>query len=88
MARSRSRRSFTDEFKAGAVQACLGIPRSAGRRCSRQQGTPAGRFATKYLHSILRRDEKRFEHLDGAIKTYTPSAYADAYAKPEVKAGV
>jgi|SRR5882724_730531 len=51
-------------------------------------GTPAGSFTTKYLHSILRRDQRKFVHLDGAIKTYTSRAYADAYANPEVKAGV
>ena len=49
--------------------------------------TPGGSFTTRYLHSILRLGERKFVHLDGAIKTYTLGTYADAYANPEVKAG-
>lgn len=51
-------------------------------------GTPAGSFTTKYLHSILDLDKRTFGHLDGAVKTYTPETYAEAYEGADVKAGV
>jgi hypothetical protein len=43
-------------------------------------------YTTRYLHSILDRNERKFFHLDGAVKTYTPDAYQRAYEGQDEKA--
>ena len=48
--------------------------------------TPAASYTTRYLHSILDLKERKFFHLDGAIKTYTPDGYQRAYEGQDEKA--
>lgn len=49
--------------------------------------TPGGTRSTKYLHSILDLELRKFKHLDGAIKTYSPEMYMSAYSGLDLKAG-
>jgi hypothetical protein len=48
--------------------------------------TTAASPTTRYLHSIMDCEKRQFCHLDGAIKTYTPDGYVQAYAGAEEKA--